>query len=465
MDFKSIVRRLIMEQDETKLTNYYNSLVTPKEGKKNGLIDFKTFKTLVLADPTTKKHEDFDAESATYEDMVEKRVQPGKYANWLLKNYVKPNAADLEQFGDTDPKSPNYKKTIQDYRERYLEDLFGVTIGLKDFTKIKQYIPVEKRDVGKLTPNELKMLMDELPQKAKDKLGYAKVAEKKSSGDAKDPRVRFDYPGSDIIHIGPKYTVIKIEGVGDAQKKAATWFGGKYKYNEGESHWCTSPEGSNAFMTYVPSGPLYVIMANDDKGLVGAHTNLPQERFQFHFPKEQFMDRMDNQIKVPQFLDENPDLKELFKPIWAKELVVPNTKKVEINYPQSGNGGVSRYIAIYGFDELFEKLPDDIQYLLIQNTSKESFEMDIPESIGRFKNVQALMLTNMVKSLPESIGEMTNLQFLTLSDNKNLKELPESLADLPKLSFLTLRNVPDLVIPPRLAEKLTQEGNGFYYVA
>ncbi len=460
MDFKSIVRRLIIEQDETKLTNYYNSLVIPKEGKKTGVIDFDTFKKLVLADPTTKKPEDFDAESATYEDMVDQRVQPGKYANWLLKNYVKPNATDLEQFGDTDPKSPNYKKTIQDYRERYLEDLFGITLGLKDFTKIKQYIPVEKRDVGKLTPNELKMLMDELPQKAKDKLGYAKASETK--GGAKDPRVRFDYPGSDIIHIGPKYTVIKIEGVGDAQKKAATWFGGKYKYNEGESHWCTSPEGSNSFMTYVPLGPLYVIMANDDKGLVGAHTGLPQERFQFHFPKEQFMDRMDNQIKLPQFLNDNPDLKDLFKPIWADSLVTPNTNKVEINYP---NGKESKYIALYGFDDLFESLSVDIKYLLIQNQSNENFELDVPESIGKFTNLEALMFTKLVKSLPNSVGNLKNLQFLTLSDNKGLKELPESLADLPKLSFLTVRNMDHLVIPPKLSERLVEEGNGFYYVS
>jgi hypothetical protein len=54
--------------------------------------------------------------------------------------------------------------------------------------------------------------------------------------------------------------------------------------------------------------------------------------------------------------------------------------------------------------------------------------------------------------------------FLILDRCKSLKELPEELADLPKLSFLTVRNVPNLVIPPRLAEKLVEEGNGFYYV-
>ncbi len=29
---------------------------------------------------------------------------------------------------------------------------------------------------------------------------------------------------------------------------------------------------------------------------------------------------------------------------------------------------------------------------------------------------------------------------------------------------VTIRNVPNLVIPPRLAEKMVEEGQGFYYV-
>lgn len=461
MDFKSIIRRLIIEEDETKLTNWYNSLVKPKEGKKQGLIDFPTFKRIVLADPTTKKPEEFDDESATYEDMVSQRVQPGKYANWLLKNYVKPNADDLEQFGDTDPKSPGYKKTIEAYQERYLEDMYGTSMLLKDFAKIKQYLPVESRDINKLTPNQLKMVIDKLPQNIKDKLGIAKANEKVSQGDdSKNPRVRYEYPGSEIIHVGPKFTVIKIEGNGVAQREAARKFGGYHKYSEGESSWCTSADGG-AFESYIGYGPLYVIMPNDDKGEVGSKTGYPKERYQFHFFKEQFMDRHDHQIKLVEFLNDNPDLKELFKPIWAEEMVGVEGNKVDINYP---NGKESRYISLYGFETLFNKLPENIKYLLIQNTSKESFEFDVPESLGRFKNLEALMFNNFIKSLPNSIGELKNLQFLTLSDNKSLKELPESLADLPKLSFITMRNAPNVVIPPKLAERLVEEGNGFYYV-
>jgi hypothetical protein len=466
MDFKSIIRQLIIEQDETKLTNWYNSLVKPKEGKSKdgkpkGLVDFDAFKEIIMADPTTKKPEDFDVESATYDDMVNNRVQPGKYANWMLKNFVKPSSEDLEEVGPSDPASPEYKSTITEYKRRYIEDLMGLTEILKDFSKIKSYLPVEKRDINKLTPNGLKLLINDLPQKVKDKLGYMKITKGETAGN-EDPRVRFKFPGSEILFVGPNYTLIKIEGTGDAQRKAAEWFGGYYKYNEGESHWCTSIENGNNFGYYAGKGPLYVIMSNDDKGEVGAKTGLPTERYQFHFETSSFMDRMDRQVDLVKLLNgPMEELKDFFKDAFAHGLLSVNKEKAEINYPNSAAG---KFVALYGFDELFAALPATLKYLLVSNTSNENIELDIPETLGKFTNVEALLLVKVVKTLPKSIGNMKNLQFLTLSDNKSLKELPEELADLPKLSFLTVRNVPNLVIPPRLAEKLVEEGNGFYYV-
>ena len=95
---------------------------------------------------------------------------------------------------------------------------------------------------------------------------------------------RFAHPGAEIMKEGTNYTLIKIEGTGLPQQEAAQWYGGFYDWENGESHWCTSPPKSNYFMTYASAGPLYVIMANDDKGLVGARTGLPQERYQIYGP-------------------------------------------------------------------------------------------------------------------------------------------------------------------------------------
>ena len=458
MRFNSIIRHLIKEE-QSRFQVLYDKLVVPnkKDPKGRGLMDFDSLKQIIFADPTTKAPQNFDVDGASIQDMD--KVKVGKFTQWMLKNFVKPSSQDLDDIGTSDVNSPEYKNTIKEFKRRFIEDLFKFTDMLSKFEKIKQYIPQEQRDINKLTPNSLLNIIMNLPEDVKQKINKKDV---KSQARQERKENRFAHPGGEILKEGENYTLIKIEGTGQQQQEAAQWYGGFYDYQNGESHWCTSPPGSNYFMTYAKQGPLYVIMANDDKGLVGARTGLPQERYQFHFPSSQFMDRMDRSVNLVELLN-GPmvELKEEFKTEFAAGLTSANKEKVEINYPQSAAG---KFIVLYGFEELFESLPTDIKYLLINNTSNEKVAWDIPESLGRFTNVEALMLVKLVKSLPDSIGNMKNLQFLTLSDNESLKELPETLADLPNLSFVTIRNVPNLVIPPRLAEKMVEEGQGFYYV-
>jgi Leucine-rich repeat (LRR) protein len=205
------------------------------------------------------------------------------------------------------------------------------------------------------------------------------------------------------------------------------------------------------------------VFPNDDKGLVGKKTGLPQERFQFHFPSNQFMDRHDRQINLVEYLNgPMSELKDFFKPEFAKGLVSKGGNKVEINYPDSSAG---KFVALYGFDELFDSLPESIEHLLINNKSKETIALTVPESLGRFKDLQALLLQNIAKSLPKSIGQLQNLNFLALPSNKSLESLPESIADIPGLAFINLKDSnPNIKIPERLKEKLSDEGSGFYYV-
>ncbi len=435
MRFNSIIRHLIKEE-QSRFQVLYDKLVVPnkKDPKGRGLMDFDSLKQIIFADPTTKAPQNFDVDGASIQDMD--KVKVGKFTQWMLKNFVKPSSQDLDDIGTSDVNSPEYKNTIKEFKRRFIEDLFKFTDMLSKFEKIKQYIPQEQRDINKLTPNSLLNIIMNLPEDVKQKINKKDV---KSQARQERKENRFAHPGGEILKEGENYTLIKIDGTGPQQQEAAQWYGGFYDYQNGESHWCTSPPGSNYFMTYAKQGPLYVIMANDDKGLVGARTGLPQERYQFHFPSSQFMDRMDRSVNLVEMLN-GPmvELKEYFKPEFAKGLVTGNGEKVEINYPQSSAG---KFIVLYGFEELFESLPTNIKYLLINNTSNEKVAWDIPESLGKFTNVEALMLVKLVKSLPDSIGNMKNLQFLTLSDNENLKELPETLADLPNLSFVTIRNV------------------------
>ena len=457
MKISDTIKSLIIE--DSRFNNLYTNLVLPKEkakekGKTKGVIPFEVLKQVIFADPTTRKPENFDVEGASVEDMDSENVKVGKFTQWLLKNYVKPT-----NIGD--PTSPEYKEELKNYRRAFIEDLFKMTDILTKFERIKVHLPEDQRDVNKLTPESLTDIITNLPEDIKQRLSK-NVAKSETKELRKDNK--YAHAGAEIIFTGPKYTVAKIEGTGDAQREAAGWYGGYFDYMNGESHWCTSPPGSNYFMTYASKGPLYVILANDDGGKVGARTGLPQERYQFHFPENgQFMDRMDKSVDLVAFLNgPAAELKELFKSEFAKGLVQPNTNRVEITIPSSK---VGKYVALYGLEDIFYSLPKNIEHLLINNTSKDQLAFDVPDELGKFTNLEALLLINVVKSLPDSIGNLKELNFLTLSQNPSLTKLPETIADLPSLSFITLKGAnPNLVIPPRLAEKLSEESNGFYYV-
>jgi hypothetical protein len=441
--------------EDSRFDNFYNKLVVPSEkaqasGKTKGIIPFEILKEIIFADPTTQKPQNFDIEGASVEDM--KVVKVGKFSQWLLKHYVKPTL-EVE-----DVKSPEYKNQLKEYRRLFLEDLFKMTDLLTKYERVKVHLEGDQKDINKLTPEKLTDIIVNLPEDIKKRLNKNIVKSEKKEV-TKDNK--YAHPGAEIMQVGPNYTLIKIEGTGDAQREAAGWYGGYYDYMNGESHWCTSPPNSNYFMTYAKKGPLYVMLANDDKGLVGARTGLPQERYQFHFPDSQFMDRMDRQIDLIAFLNgPGAELKEIFKAEFAKGLVTPNTKDVKI----TSSSSAGRFISLYGFNELFESLPKDIESLSISNTSSENVAYDIPESLGEYTELTALLLNNNLKSLPESIGNCKNLEMLTLTNNPKLEKLPESIADFENLQFITLKGSnPNIIIPPKLAERLVDEGDGFYY--
>jgi hypothetical protein len=120
-------------------------------------------------------------------------------------------------------------------------------------------------------------------------------------------------------------------------------------------------------------------------------------------------------------------------------------------------------VALYGFDEIFDNLPDSIMMLHIENTSSEDISIDVPESISRFDNLENLMLTKICKSIPESILKLKNLEFLSLPDNKNLEKLPDGLSTMPNLSFISVQNSnADKVLPNDVKESFADIGGGYY---
>ena len=451
MRITSLLSKLIVEQSRFQVL--YDKLVKPspkaksEPGKKaKGAMEFQTLKDIIFTDPTTRAPEGITAENASIEDM--EKVKVGKYSQWMIKHYLKPTVE-----GEYDVNSPDYKRAIMSARALFMEDLFKLTDDLKKYEKFKNQFPQDKRDINKITPYELFDLTKDL-----------KLEKTKATKAEKDEAKKtYEHPGGEIMFRGPKWTLIRISDQGALGKDAAEFYGGYYLPDEGETRWCTSSPGLTYFYGYIKDGPLYVIIPNDYSSGVGKKSGLPIERYQFHFPSNQYMDRHDRQINLVEYLNgPMSELKEFFKPEFAKGLVNKGGNKVEINYPDSAAG---KFVALYGFVELFDSLPVEIEHLLINNKSRENIALEVPESLGRFKSLQALLFQNIVRSLPNSIGELQNLNFLALPNNKDLVELPETIADIPGLAFINLKDTnPNIKIPERLKEKLSDEGNGFYYV-
>jgi Leucine-rich repeat (LRR) protein len=463
MKITTLLSNLILENSRFQVL--FDKVVKPNpsdkgnaKGKAKGLMDFETLKEIIFADPTTKAPENFDIQGASAQDM--EKVKVGKFVQWILKNYISPSMIQMNLPAETETNSREYQVAKKEYLRLFMEDLFKVKNDIVKFEKVKQYLPQDKRDINHYTISGLFDYLDtfELPEKLKDKKD-----KKELKKEIRKERVGYSHPGAEIMLVGDKFTLIKIEGTGPKQREAASWYGGYFDYNNGESNWCTSPPDSSYFLTYAKKGPLYVLLANDDKGLVGKRTGLPQERYQFHFPDAQFMNRADRQIDLVKFLNEEaPDLKGIFKKEFASGLVGLNDNKAIINYPESASG---KFVALYGFEELFESLPATIEHLLINNKSKEDIALDVPESLGRFTNLQAILFQNMIKSLPESIGNLKRLNILALPSNKSLESLPVSINKLTNLSFINLKDSnPNIRIPDELNKNLSDEGDGFYYV-
>jgi hypothetical protein len=428
MKFTSLLKSIIVEQSRFEVL--LNALTKPgedKEGKKTKpKLSKKEFLDLVLADPTTRLN-NVDVETANPEELG--KIKAGSYVPWLIKNYLQPKTES--SFGDY-----SYEKDVKRAKEVFLEDLYKVTDDLKKFERFKGRLPKEMRDINKLTA-------DQLYDAVKDfdlTLATTTKAERKSAP---------VHPGAKLVFDGPNWRVVEIEDKGAVGKEAACFYGG----NNVETRWCTSAPGASWFDRYIKDGPLYVVFNPNDTD-VSPTTGLPKNRYQFHFPSNQFMDKDDRQQDLVGLLN-GPmnELKNFFKPEFAKGLTGTSGKEFKVDGLSSG--AVGKFISLYGLDDLIGSLPDTLESFSIQNRdSKDAVKIELPQEIGKFQNLVHIITDNVsFKSIPESVCDLPRLKFLAVMKNPELTTVPECIANLPKLMFLNLKESPNAKIPSSIIEK------------
>jgi hypothetical protein len=450
--FTSILRDLIIESSRFQVI--FDKYVKPNKETRKGMMPFNVLFEIIAADPTSRVPEGMTAETAKPEDM--EKVKIGKYTQWILKNFVTPNV-ELSS-GVTDPNSPAVKQAIKEYQALFLEDLYKVTGDLMKFERFKNRLPQEYRDINKLTP-------ETLYDQVKD---FSLEKTKATAEEKKEASTTYQHPGAETVTKFGNWTVVKISDKGQLGKDAACFYGGYYlEPQKGETRWCTSSPGLTWFDRYIKDGPLYVVIPNSPRKFtgsmdIGEKSGLPAYRLQFHFPSNQYMTPDDRNIDLVDFLSkEEEGLKNYFKPEFMGGLSQNNGEKVSVNYP---GDSASKFIALYGFDEFFDTLPENIKRLEFTHKGGTAFNLNLPERIGDFKQLSALHLVGCVSKIPDSICNLKDLKFLSLPDNPNLQPLPACLAELPKLSIINIKNSKlDGTIPEALKQRAERDGNFFIF--
>lgn len=432
MKFTSILRNLIVEASRLEVLKdkfvkdpkKRGKNLSPEElEKENKKIPLDVFYELINTDPTSRLN-NVDVFNATEDDLA--KVKVGSYVTWLIGQY-------LNVPTERSPNEQGYQNELKQMRERFMEDLYKLPDEIRKFERFKGKLPVEKRNINNLTVAELEDLM--APYKLEKTKG--------TSEDKELAKSSYEYPGSEVVFRGKDWSVVKISDCGKLGKDAACFFGGyNLKASEGETNWCTSAPGLSYFEnTYCPQGPLYVILPNSDTEY-GKKTGLPANRYQFHFPSNQFKDKHDRELpSVVDALNGNmKELKPFFKKEFAKGLTKGSGKEMTIN--DFSHGALGKFIRLYGFEEIFNSLPDTLEDFTIQVPQGVKVDFKLPSTIGKFKNLKNLMLTNFLDEVPEEICQLKNLRFLTVARNENLRTLPACLAHLPNLQFVNIKGSP-----------------------
>lgn len=443
MKFSNIIRNVILEQGRYEIL--LKTYTTPKktgDKVKPAKMKVEILNKLVKADPTTRLDGD-------------KIKKAGEYVNWIIKQYL-----SLQPEG-VDYGTPQFERELKRKQELFFEDLYKTTEDLMKYDRFKSRLSQEMRDINKLN---IDTLFDAVREFTLEKTKASKEEKKQAA-------TTYEHPGGDVIFRGQDWTVVKISDTGQIGKDAACFYGGQQKRSSvGETNWCTSAPGLDYFNRYIKKGPLYVIIPNSEKSFYkpditkGEVSGLPALRYQFHFPDNQFMDPDDRQIDLVEFLNKNPELKEVFKPEFMKGITKSEGSSVSVEYPRDA---ASKFIALYGFEEFFESLPETIErfdFIKSSNTDDLSkFALKIPSTIGKFKNLHALHLEDVVEELPSEIGNLKNLVFLSLPNNKNLKSLPKEITKIPNLQIINIKGSnPNVQIPKEIENMINDENRNIF---
>ena len=216
------------------------------------------FNGIVAADPTT----------VVKDNQI---VKVGGYTQWLLTQYEKATPAS---------------------KSRFIEDLYKANDDLGVYNKLKSRLPQEQRDI-----NRIKSLED-LTAAVEPLRGQKTAGEQKK--EVKGDAIK--------VMNTTEWTVVIPK-----TKEASCSYGAG-------TRWCTASDKYNYFEQYSKDGPLYIVIHHttgvadhgeppfQDQPTPHGEKKPMDEKWQFHFQSNQFMDEADSGIDIKEFFEEHPEV-------------------------------------------------------------------------------------------------------------------------------------------------------------
>ncbi len=213
------------------------------------------------------KPSDWETFIKNFITRVVNKIDPeqGKYTDWILKGLLHidinepSNKGHFTRFWEDGYK---IKEDIQRWK-KYKKDIVSIEPKYGDINTFKSF--VELFALFKFSPEMRKRMRE------------AEHSEKMKSAEKDAEKI---YNSENYMIVVPK-----------TQEASCA-------YGRG-TRWCTAATGSNNyFHRYNNQGPLYIVI-----------NKKTQEKYQFHFQSQQYMDAEDDQLDIDQFFDENPEMK------------------------------------------------------------------------------------------------------------------------------------------------------------
>ena len=330
----------------------------------------------------------------TYEQKINKDHSLPK--NTSFDEFLLKIESPLKQQNKFQIIDPYMKWIVEKYVNdgiRYFEDIHSKTIPALltyDSLKRKNKLKPEHRDIGKI--KSLNELLDILGEYSEENIKSGKEQDKEieqkfyESGEAK-----LIYNDSEIKVIVPK------------TEKASCFFGRNTK-------WCTAAtKGSNMFSEYAEKGDLYIVLIKKNN-----------ERYQFHFETNQYMDQEDEPINPRKLANIYPKLWSIFEPISKKlknpifikdvtldeiiEFITKNRKFSKTDYLDNFKYDVLNNLSEKDQERLLEIDPEYLKYI-----TSEKIILDFMNKIDKNRDKMKIFYTkeflnrNKDKTLPEKI--------------------------------------------------------------